>query len=237
MTPRWTWVAALAALVGIGLLLSWADSTLFRPLFPVPIEPPRRVEFRPNPVFPELPPPLVPGRRGGFTFTGLGPAGGLFTFWWFLSTAAAMILLALAAMVALPARVRRAAERVTPASLSFMFAGGIATALLGLAASALLRLSFVLLSFVVLVAGLALFGAIFGLAALALALGRWLRSRLGPVPPLLAALAGLLVVLDVALVPWVGWLVLAVLAVTSLGLAVLTRLGSSSGWSLEDLNW
>lgn len=236
MTTRWPWVAALAVLVAIGLLLSLADSTLFRPLFPVPIEPPRRAEFRPSPVIPEVLPELVPGRRG-FTFTGLGPAGGLFTFWWFLSTAAAMILLALAAMVALPARVRRAAERVTPASLSFMFAGGIATALLGLAASALLRLSFVLLSFVVLIAGLALFGAIFGLAALTLALGRWLRSRLGPVPPLLAGLAGLLVVVDVALVPWVGWLVLAVAAVTSLGLAVLTRLGSSTGWSLEDLNW
>jgi hypothetical protein len=235
VTLRWPWIAALAALIAIGLLLSWADSTMFRPLFPVPFEPPRRVEFRPA-VVPELPPPLEPGRRG-FTFNGLGPAGGLFTFWWFLSTAAAAILLTLAALVALPARVRRAAERVSPASLSFMFAGGIATALLGLAASALLRLSFVLLSFVVLVWGLALFGAIFGLAALALALGRWLRSRLGPVPPLLAALAGLLVVIDVALVPWVGWLVLAVAAVTSLGLAVLTRLGSSTGWTLEDLNW
>lgn len=235
--PRWTWLAAIAALIGIGLLLSWADTTLFRPLFPVPFEPPRRIEqVRPAPLIPDLPPPLEPGRRA-FAFTGFGPVGGLYTFWWFLSTGAVMILLTLAVLVAIPGRVRRAAERVTPASLSFLFAGGIATALLGLAATALLRLSFVLLSFVVLVWGLALFGAVFGLAALALALGRWMRSRMGPVAPLVAALAGLLVVFDVALVPWLGWLVLAVVAVTALGLAVLTRLGSSSGWGLEELNW
>jgi hypothetical protein len=81
------------------------------------------------------------------------------------------------------------------------------------------------------------FGVIFGEAALMLSLGRWLRGRLGPAPPVLAALAGLLALVDVGLVPVLGWLVLAVVAVTSLGLAVLTRGGSPLGWSLDELNW
>jgi hypothetical protein len=34
-----------------------------------------------------------------------------------------------------------------------------------------------------------------------------------------------------------GWLVLLLLAITGLGVAVLTRLGSASGWGLDELNW
>jgi len=70
-----------------------------------------------------------------------------------------------------------------------------------------------------------------------LASGRWLRVRLGPAPPVLAALAGVLVLIDAGLVPVAGWLFLAVIAVISLGLAVLTRVGSPTGWSLDELNW
>jgi len=97
--------------------------------------------------------------------------------------------------------------------------------------------SFVLLSVVPLLWGVGAVGTTFGLSALAVAAGRWLRLRLGPAPPLLAGVAVLLVVFDVGLVPAVGWAVLAVVAVTSLGLAVLTRLGSPVGWSLDELNW
>src|SRR5262249_60339876 len=84
--------------------------------------------------------------------------------------------------------------------------------------------------------GFARLGPVFGMAAFALGEGRWLRARLGPAPPLLAALAAILVLLDVSLVPVAGWLVLAAAAVTSLGLSVLTRVGSATGWSLDELN-
>jgi len=47
----------------------------------------------------------------------------------------------------------------------------------------------------------------------------------------------MLVLIDVGLVPVVGWLFLVVVAVLSLGLAVLTRMGSPAGWSFEELNW
>jgi len=177
-------------------------------------------------------PPL--GRRG-LVFYGFGPAGGPFSFWWFLSAGVGVALVALAALLALPGRARRAADRVSFAALPLMFAAGIATLLLGLALTVLLQVGFVLVSIVPFLYGLALLGAVFGVAALALAAGRWLRARLGPAPPLLAALAALLVLLDVSLVPVAGWLVLAVAAVTSLGLSVLTRVGSATGWSLDEL--
>jgi hypothetical protein len=79
-------------------------------------------------------------------------------------------------------------------------------------------------------------GTLFGIAALALALGRWLRLSLGPALPLVTALAALLVFLDVGLIPIAGWVLSALVAVTGLGLAVLTRIGSPAGWSLEELN-
>jgi hypothetical protein len=232
---RWSWLLLLSGLVVAALLLAWADSTLFRPAFPQPFEPPRRTGLRP-PGPPDL--PLAPfGFPGRLEFRGLGRAGGLYTFWWFLSVGAGLVLVTLGALVALPMRIRRAAERVRPPTLSLMLAAGVAAALLGLAASVLLRVTFVLLSFVPLLWAAAAFGIVFGEAALVLAFGRWLRSRLGPAPPLVAAVAGLLVLVDVGLVPVAGPLILVVVAVTSLGLAVLTRVGSPAGWSLDELNW
>jgi hypothetical protein len=230
---RWSWLALLVALVGIAVLLAWMDSSVLRPLFPEPFEPPRRPAFRPPP-----PVPLPIGRRDEVVlFTGFRPVGGLYTFWWFASVAAGLVLVILAVLVAMPARSRRAAERVSWTALPLMLAAGVATLLLGLALTVLLRAGFVLLSIVPLVWGMAVLGAMFGVAVLALASGRWLRARLGPAPPLLAALAALLVLVDVALVPVAGWVVTAVIAVTALGLAVLTRVGSPTGWSLDELNW
>jgi hypothetical protein len=230
---RWTWLALLVALVGIAVLLAWMDATVLRPLFPVPFEPPRRPVFRPAPA----PLPLPVGRREETMFKGLGPVGGLYTFWWFLSVAAGLVLVILAVLVAVPGRSRRAAERVSRGSLPLMLVAGVATMLLGLALTVLLRTGFVLLSIVPLVWGGAVLGAVFGLAALALAWGRWLRARLGPAPPLLAALTVLLVLVDVGLVPLAGWVVVAVTAIAALGLSVLTRVGSPTGWSLDELNW
>jgi hypothetical protein len=235
---RWRWVAFIAGLIAVLVLLALIDSTVLRPLFPSPGPPlDRRGEFRP----PVLPPSLLPfpGRedRGKIIFRGFGPVGGLYTFWWFLAATAGLVLVIMAALVGVPQRVRRAAERVSLSALPLMLAAGVATLLLGLAVTVLLRASWVLLTFVPLVWGLAALGAIFGGAAIFLSLGRALRLWLGPVPPLLATLAGLLVVIDVSLVPVLGWLILAVVTVVSLGLAVLTRMGSSLGWSLDELNW
>jgi hypothetical protein len=222
-------VGLLAGLIAIAVLLVWADSTVFQPAFPRPPEPVRRGGFRPPAAIIVLPP------FGRGRFTGLGRVGGLYTFWWFLSVGAALVLVTLAALVAVPVRVRRAAERVSPSSLPLMLAAGVAAALLGLAVTELLRTTFVLLTFAPFLWAMAGLGVVFGEAALVLAFARWLRARLGPAPPLLAALAGILVLVDVGLVPVAGWLLLAVVAVLSLGLAVLTRVGSPTGWSLDDL--
>jgi hypothetical protein len=228
---RWGWIAALAGLVALAVLLAWADSTVFRPAFPQPFEPPRRTGFRPPPAA-DL--PFAPYR---LEFRGLGRVGGLFTFWWFLSVAAGLIVVTMGLLAALPMRVRRAAERVRPANLPVMLAAGVAAALLIVAATVLLQVSFVLLSALPLLLAVVAIGVVLGAAAVALAFGRWLRTLLGPAPPLLGALVGLLVLVDVGLVPYAGWLFLVVAAVLSLGLAVLTRMGSPTGWSFDELNW
>jgi hypothetical protein len=227
---RWGWVALLAGLVILAVLLAWADSTQFRPAFPQPFEPPRRTGFRPPPAT-DL--PFVPYR---LEFRGLGRIG-LFTFWWFLSVGAGLIAVTMGALAALPLRIRRAAERVRPVSLPVILAAGVATALLGLALTVLLQSTFVLLSLVPLVWAVLALSLVVGEAALVLAFGRWLRTLIGPAPPLVGALAGLLVLVDVGLVPVLGLLFLVVVAVMSLGLAVLTRMGSHGGWSFEELNW
>jgi hypothetical protein len=170
-------------------------------------------------------------------FTGLGPVGGVYTFWWFLSAGAGTVLLVLGALVAMPARVRRAAERVHPTTLSLFFAAGVATVLLVFAVSELMRATFILLSLVPFLWAISLLGAVFGAGGLALALGRWLRTRVGDVHPLIAALVAAVALYDVALVPVAGWIVLAVVAIVALGVAVVTRLGSPGGWSLEELEW
>jgi len=233
MPLRWGWVGLLTGLVVAALLLAWLDSTLLRPLFPESVPGARRLEVVRSQGHGV---PLPPVGRRELVFYGFGPVGGLFTFWWFISAAVGATLVALAVLLAFPGRARRAAERVRVAALPLMFAAGVATLLLGLALTVLLRVGFVLVSIVPFLYGLALLGGVFGVAALALAAGRWLRARLGPAPPLLAALAAILVLLDVSLVPVAGWLVLAAAAVTSLGLAVLTRVGSATGWSLDELN-
>jgi hypothetical protein len=57
------------------------------------------------------------------------------------------------------------------------------------------------------------------------------------VHPLIAALAGALVVFDLAVVPYAGVIVFAAIAMAGLGLTVVTRFGSSAGWSVVDLDW
>jgi hypothetical protein len=54
---------------------------------------------------------------------------------------------------------------------------------------------------------------------------------------LVAALAGALVVFDLAVIPYAGVFAFAAVAMAGLGLAVVTRFGSSGGWSFGDLDW
>jgi hypothetical protein len=234
----WRWVALLAGLLLVAVLLAWADSTLFRSLFPQPFPAPRRGGIRGG-VLPALPGGLGPGdeARPASVFVGLGPVGGFFTFWWFLATGAGSILLALSVLALVPARARRAAQRLSPAELPWMIVAGIAAILLAVAVTVLMRMTFVLLTLApVIVAGVA-GGVLFGVAVLALAIGRRVGARLGPAPVLIPALAGLLFFFDLALVPVLGWLALLLVAITGLGVAVLTRLGSAVGWGLHDLKW
>jgi hypothetical protein len=221
---RWAWPGLLSALVVVALLLAWADSTALRELFPTVILPARRPPH-PGP----LPPPM------GF-FGGLGSVGGLFSFWWFLAAGAGVSLITLAVLAALPTRVRVAADYARTNGLSRLFAAGVAAAILLVAVTVLLRVTFFLLSVVPFVWAAALLGAVFGTASLALALGRALQGMLGRAHPLQAAGAAVLLFFDIAMVPVVGWIGLALLALTALGVAVVTRLGSAQGWSLEDLD-
>lgn len=231
---RWGWPLLISGLVIVGLLLAWVDSTAFHEVFPYPFPQVRaRGQFRP----PDL---NIPGgvlRVPRFFTPGIGPVGGIYTFWWFLSVGAGLVLLVLAVLVAVPAQARRAAERVQPATLSLFLAAGVATILLVFAVSVLMRETFVLLSLVPFLWALSLLAIVFGAGGLALAFGGWLRARLGDVHPLIAALGAVLAVYDVALVPVAGWFALAAVALTALGIAVVTRLGSPGGWSLEELDW
>src|SRR5258706_13047433 len=118
-------------------------------------------------------------------------------------------------------------------------AGGFAGFLLSIGAGALVRFTLVFLAvmpFVILIAAAV---ALFGIACIALALGRLLqrRLRLGPAHPLVPAVAGALVVFDLAVIPYLGAVALAAVAIAGLGLAAVTRFGSETGWSFEGLDW
>jgi hypothetical protein len=230
---RWGWPLLISALLAVGVVLAWTDSEALRGFFPNPFP-----EVRPRGLV-RAAAVEIPG--GGpvnrLVFAGLGPVGGIYTFWWFLSAGAGTVLLVLASLLAMPARARRAAERVQLGTLSLFFAAGVATVLLVFAVSELMRVTFILLSLVPFIWAISLVGIVFGAGGLALAFGRWLRARVGEVHPLIAALAAALVLVDVALVPVAGWIALAAIAVIALGVAVVTRLGSPGGWSLEELDW
>ncbi|MDQ6898207.1 MAG: hypothetical protein M3072_01630 [Candidatus Dormibacteraeota bacterium] len=233
MTPAFRWTLALAVLLGAGLLLAWADATVLNSLFPQPAPPPRGFQPRAQLPFPPGPPP---GARR-VEFRGIGSAGGVFSFGWFLATGAVLLLLTLATLALASTRARLAAERIKPRLLALLLGAGISSALLILAATELLRATFLLLNLVPVIWAAAAVATLFGCAALALAAGRWLRGRLGGANPWLGVVVAVLFGLDAGLVPIAGWLLLLAVALSGLGLAVVTRLGSAGGWNLEDLNW
>jgi hypothetical protein len=158
----------------------------------------------------------------------------------FLSNGAGLVLIALAALALFPPRARAAVERLESAhGVEIALGAGVATVLLILAAVTLLRFTLIFLAAIPIVLLAALTTALFGIACISLAIGRLLqrRLRLARTHALLAGLAGALAVFDLALIPYAGVFALAAVAIAGLGLAVVTRFGSSSGWSLADLDW
>jgi hypothetical protein len=233
MPSRWTWPALVACLLILGALLTVADAAVLRPLFPQP-EPVRSLGPAGRP--PALPRVVIgPGLLFGF-----GPRGGELDLGYggLISTAVVVLLLCLAALLALPGRVRVAVERLeAPRGMLRAYAAGAAAALMVAAVTLLFRYTFLLIGIAPLLWAAAALAIIFGVACLGLYAGRRLARRLGATHPLLAALAGILLILDAALVPYLGWLFAAAAALMGLGLAAMTRFGSPRGWSLEDLRW
>jgi hypothetical protein len=244
--PRnWGWPIAIGLLALAGILLALADialdSTWPNPLATALIGP---VAVKPLPgrdVIPE---------RGRIRYTDrfvLGnPLGRIervspvVALRAFLSNGAGLIFLALAALVLFPRRARVAVEkledRLGPA---IALAAGVVTFLLALAAITLLGFTLIFLAVIPVVLLFAVASALFGMACISLGLGRLLQRRLnlGYAHPLIAGLAGALVVFDLGVIPYVGILALAAVALVGLGLAVVTRFGSESGWSFDDLSW
>lgn len=229
------WIALVGVLVIVFVLLAWADSTVLRGVFPSTPRP--RPEGARAFDGPRGPGPFIPG-LGRIGFYGIGRVNGIFTFSWFLATGAGVLLLSLAVLVVFPRRVRTAMSWLEAGSgLATALLAGVAAVLLFSALTVVLRAGLTLLPVVPLMLVVVLGGVIFGVACLALALGRWLARFLRPAHPLVSALAGLLAIFDAALVPYAGWVVLALAALAGLGLTVMTRFGSSEGWGLEDLWW
>ena len=80
-------------------------------------------------------------------------------------------------------------------------------------------------------------GALTGLAALCLPLGRWVSRRWGlpPQSPLVDLLAGLLLVAVLSQIPVLATLALAVLLTVGFGAVLQTRVGSRGGWDRSAL--
>jgi len=171
---------------------------------------------------------------------GFGPLNPYQALRVFLSDGAGLVLLALAGLLLFPTRARNAVERLEANhGAEIALGAGLVIVLLTLAAITLLRFTLVFLAVVPFVLFAALLAALFGIACIALAIGRLLhrRLRLPAVHPLIAALAGALVVFDLAVIPYAGVFALAAVTMAGLGLAVVTRFGSTGGWSFGDLNW
>jgi hypothetical protein len=173
-------------------------------------------------------------------FGGFGPLNPYRALQALLTNGAGLVLLALTALVVVPARARAAVERLEARQGAAISLGaGLVMVVLGLAAVTLLRFTLLFLAAVPLILLVALVAALFGVACISLAIGRMLRRRLRlpSVHPLIAAFAGSLVVFDLAVIPYAGVFALAAVAVAGLGLTVVTRFGSASGWSFGDLSW
>lgn len=241
---RWAWAILIGALAVAGILLALADTSnrLPSPMAGGIVGPPAFAAQKPH----SQPQAYRFGRADAeyrFVFepiVGLGPLSPYQALRAFLSNGAGLVLLALAALVLFPSRARSAVERLEARhGAEIALGAGLVIVLLTLAAITLLRFTLLFLAVVPLVLLIALIAALFGIACISLAIGRLLhrRLRLPDVHPLVAAFAGALVVFDLAVIPYAGVFALAAVAMAGLGLAVVTRLGSSGGWSFGDLDW
>jgi hypothetical protein len=242
---RWGWAVLIAALAVLGVLLAIADTALYGPslgpyatfligpsqVISIPLNSPAPERF----IRTRLPErvPLAPfGRHVTFS-----PWQALRAF---LSNGAGLVLLALGVLLLFPSRARSAVQRLEGRhGLEVALAAGVATFLLVLGVVALLRFTLIFLAVIPAVFIVALAAALFGVACIGLAFGRFLQRHLalGPAHPLLAALAGVLVVFDLAVIPYLGAVAVAAVAIGGLGLAVVTRFGSEAAWSFRDLDW
>jgi hypothetical protein len=243
---RWGWALLIAALAVLGVLLAIADTALYGPslgpyatfligpskIISIPLKSPPPERFI-RTRLPERVPFDAPfGRHMTFS-----PWQALRAF---LSNGAGLVLLALGMLLLFPRRARVAVERLEGGrGPAIALAAGIATFLLALGVVALLRFTLIFLAVIPAVLIVALAAALFGVACIGLAFGRFLERRLalGHAHPLLAALVGALVVFDLAVIPYIGAGALAAVAIGGLGLAVVTRFGSESAWSFRDLDW
>lgn len=244
---RWRWAVAIAGLAIVGVLLALADIALnapwLGPISDVIVGPPVVV----SPLKEKLPGSDRFERTSPvqtFTFVSpfrkrvpISPLQGLRAL---LSNGAALIFIALAVLIVFPHQARTAVERLeSTRGPVIALAAGVATALLLLAGLLILRFTLIFLVLVPVLAAVALAIALFGIACISLGLGRVLQNRMGfgPVHPLIASLAGALILFDLAVIPYAGLVALTVVAMAGLGIATVTRFGSTSGWSFGDLNW
>ena len=243
---RWGWPIVVAVLAALGVLLAIADTALYGPtLGPYAtflIGPSQAVLVqRPSPDPQRFTKTRFPERVSfGSPFGRLGTVSPLQALRAFLSNGAGLVLLALAVLLLFPNRARVAVQRIEGRhGIEIALAAGIAAFLLAIGAVALLRFTLIFLAVIPFVILIAAAVALFGIACIALALGRLLqrRLRLGPAHPLVAAVAGALVVFDLAVIPYLGAVALAAVAIAGLGLAAVTRFGSETGWSFEGLDW
>lgn len=244
---RWGWPLALGVLVLLGVLLVIADIAIDTPW----LGPFASAIVGPSSVASRTPSPSPSSERFDRSRSGLrfsfggpfgsrGPISPLQALRALLTNGGGLIFLALTVLVLFPRRVRMAVERLEfRHGPEIALAAGVATLLLALAATTLLRFTLIFLPLVPVVLVIALVTALFGIACIAFAFGRFLERRLGLAEPhpMLAGLAGALVIFDLAVIPYAGVLALAVMAIAGLGLAVVTRFGSEISWSFGDLSW
>lgn len=244
---RWVWPVLIAVLAIVGVALALANIALgsqwLGPLSeavvgPAAIATPLSERVPGSDRFERTKSIQALAFRSPFRATGrVSPLQGLRAL---LSNGAALILIALAILMVFPDRARSAVERLeSRRGPVIALAAGVATLLLMLAALLLLRFTLVFLVLIPVLIASAVAVAIFGIACIALALGRLMQHRLGlgQTHPLVASLAGALVVFDVTVIPYAGVFALAALAIAGLGIAAVTRFGSETGWSFADLNW
>jgi hypothetical protein len=245
---RWAWPLLIAGLAAAGIVLALVDISVGakwpNPLADAVVGPPRVQPLR-SPSAQDFTYRFDRTRAEerfifASPFAGLGPLSPYQALRALLTNGAGLVLLALAALVVFPGRARNAVERLENRyGPPIAIGAGLVMVLLTFAAVTLLRFTLLFIAVVPLVLSVALVAALFGVACIALAIGRLLHRglRLPAVHPLVAALAGALVVFDLAVVPYAGVFAVALITMAGLGLAVVTRFGSATGWSFGELNW